>query len=295
MKIVYIGTVEFSYHCLVEVLKNNGEVTGIITSKNNKFNSDYQDPTPIAKKHNIPIYYCKNINSSATLEWIKNKKPDILFCFGWSQLLKKEILSIAPMGCLGVHPALIPKNRGRHPIIWSLALGLKESGLTFFFIDEGADSGPILSQRTFNISNQDNARTIIEKIKKLASFQISEFLPQLISGSYKTVPQNPEKATYWRKRSPKDGLIDWRMHSDSILNLIRALTKPYPGAQFIYEEAHITVWAAHEFKEKTPENIEPGKIIQIENRKPVIKCYNSAIVIDEHEPRTVFTEGEYIK
>ena len=294
MRIVYIGIVDFSYHCLCDLLKNQGDVVGIITSRNYKNNSDYCDLTPISDQHNIPIHYCENVNAPETMEWIKDREPNIIFCWGWSQLIKPELLSLPPMGIIGVHPALLPKNRGRHPLIWSLVLGLKESGLTFFFMDEGADSGPILSQKRFEITSEDTANTLYEKIKELATIQIAEFLPFLISNDYDTVMQDSEKSNYWRKRSVKDGMIDWRMNGVAILNLIRALTKPYPGAQFNYKEQTITVWGAHRYHQETFSNIEPGKIFFTSERKPVIKCYDGAIVIDRHEPNIGFIEGDYI-
>jgi len=295
MKIVYIGTVDFSYHCLCEVLESQGNVVGIITSKNNRTNSDYCDLTPISSRYGIPIHYCKNVNDTETIKWIEDREPDIIFCWGWSQLIKTELLSLPPMGIVGVHPALLPKNRGRHPLIWALVLGLKESGLTFFFMDEGADSGAIVSQKRFEITKEDTANTLYKKIEELAKIQIEEFLPNLISGDYSTIIQDSENANYWRKRSAKDGMIDWRMNRAAILNLIRALTKPYPGASFNYKEQIITVWKAREYDQETFSNIEPGKILLTSNGAPVIKCYDGAVVIDKYEPNTKFIEGEYIK
>ncbi|MCG8684476.1 MAG: hypothetical protein MI892_06350 [Desulfobacterales bacterium] len=294
MRIIYIGIVDFSYHCLEEVLKNQGDVVGVVTSKNNKTNSDYKDLTPLLRQKNIPAHYCKNVNDSETIQWIKDKNPDIIFCWGWSQLIKAKLLSLAPMGVVGVHPALLPKNRGRHPLIWALVLGLKESGLTFFFMDEGADSGPILSQATFEINKKDTAKTLYGKIKELATIQIAKFLPQLISGDFHPDVQDSSKANYWRKRSKKDGIIDWRMTESAILNLIRALTKPYPGAKFSYKDQTFTVWAAHRYGRESISNIEPGKIILASDKTLVVKCYDGAVVLDDYEPNVSFVEGDYL-
>ncbi len=295
MKIIFIGTVDFSYHCLCEVIKKHGNIVGIITSKNNKANSDYCDLTPIAVEHSIPIFYCKNVNDTETINWIKDKNPDIIFCWGWSQLIKTKLLSLPPMGVVGIHPALLPQNRGRHPLIWALVLGLKESGLTFFFMDEGTDSGPILSQKKFQITNNDTAKTLYETIKVLATQQIADFLPQLISGKHRPIIQDSRNANYWRKRSVNDGIIDWRMGQAAIINLVRALTKPYPGAQFDYKTHTIKVWQAHRYEQKNHSNTEPGKIIALSDGKPVIKCYDGAVLIDQYQPDVNFIQGEYIQ
>ena len=294
MKIVYIGTVDFSYHCLCEVLESQGNVVGIITSKNNRANSDYCDLTPISSRYGIPIHYCKNVNDTETIKWIEDREPDIIFCWGWSQLIKTELLSLPPMGIVGVHPALLPKNRGRHPLIWALVLGLKESGLTFFFMDEGADSGAIVSQKRFEITKEDTANTLYKKIEELAKIQIEEFLPNLISGDYSTIIQDSENANYWRKRSAKDGMIDWRMNRAAILNLIRALTKPYPGASFNYKEQIITVWKAREYDQETFSNIEPGKILSVNHKSFIVKSYDGAVEIIRHNFKTLPKVGEYL-
>lgn len=294
MNIVFIGTVDFSRHCLQEILKNNGKISGIISSDNSGINSDYSDLSDIAQNYNIPFLLTEDINSNDTEEWIIDKKPDIIFCFGWSRLIKKRLLNLPPMGILGVHPALLPANRGRHPIIWAIALGLKKSGLTFFFMDEGADSGPILSQKEFEISETENASDVYEKIKTLASIQIKEFLPLLERNTYEVFAQDNSKSNYLRKRTVKDGIIDWRMPSRGILNLVRALYKPYPGAEIKIKDKTYKIWKAEEILKKLPQNTEPGKVVEIEKSMPVVKTGDTSIKILEIEPGFVFEKGMYL-
>jgi methionyl-tRNA formyltransferase len=295
MRIVFIGAVDFSDFCLKSVLKNGGDIVGIVTIKEAKNNSDFCDLTPVSDEHRIPIHYCKNVNDPQTMEWIKEKAPDVIFCWGFSQLIKKELLSLPPLGILGVHPALLPKNRGRHPLIWAKVLGLKESGLSFFRMDEGADSGPILSQERFEITEEDDASSLYRKIEEIAACQISSFLPELISGKARFFEQDVSKANTWRKRSPKDGSIDWRMSATAILNLIRALTHPYPGAEFSLEEKTVKIWKAQMYEGKVERNIEPGKIIALIDNHPVVKCYDGALYLTDLEPDINFSVGDYLK
>lgn len=295
MRIVYIGAVDFSQHCLRILLKYPVSVVGIVTIKEAIGNSDYYDLTPIAVEHNIPVHYCKNVNDHVTVEWIKDKVPDMVFCWGFSQMIKSELLAIPPRGIIGVHPALLPHNRGRHPLIWALALGLRESGLTFYRMDNDADSGPILSQGRFFIQDADTATTVYSRIKDLAAKQLSLFMPELISGTAKFIEQNSALANYWRKRSRNDGLIDWRMSTHAILNLVRALSKPYPGAEIKYKGQLVTVWKAKQYVEPVANNVEPGKVIAIVERNPVIKCYDGAIVLIEYEPQVKCTVGDYLE
>ena len=108
----------------------------------------------MCRKNNIPVRYTPSINSEEVIGWISDLAPDVIFCFGWSQLFKKKLLNIASLGVIGFHPALLPANRGRHPLIWSLILGLKETGSSFFFMDEGADSGDYYFSGTYLITGQ---------------------------------------------------------------------------------------------------------------------------------------------
>ena len=295
MRIIYIGVVEFSYICLEEVIKNKGEVVGVLTKKQSKYNNDFCDLKPLALTNDIPGKYFDNINDEENIKWIKEKKPDIIFCFGLSQLIKEEILRIPPMGVIGCHDTLLPQNRGRHPIIWALALGLKETGQTFFAINSDADTGLILSQKSIKIEKNDNARTLYNKINKLACQQIRDFLPKLQNNNYKLIEQGEQLANSWRKRTRKDGVIDWRMSTDGILNLIKALTKPYPGAEFEYNDQCIIVWEAERYEyNEYYQNIEPGKVFKIIEGIPVIKCYDGLVKLTNYEPYVVLQEGEYL-
>jgi len=251
MRIVFIGTVEFSRHCLQTVLNENVDdengVVAVFTlaREHARFNSDYADLKPIAAAHQIPVYHIRKINEPKTVALIRALRPDVIFVFGFSQLIAKEILDIPPLGCIGTHPALLPRNRGRHPLIWALVEGLSESGLTFFYLGEGADDGDILWQKPFPITLSDDAGTLYEKIKGLADEAIQTFLPQLEGGNAPRKPQDHAQATYWRKRSKKDGEIDWSAPTMTTYNLIRALTQPYVGAHTYLDGHEILIWRSH--------------------------------------------------
>ena len=146
MRILFIGAVEFSAQMLHELIETSANIVGVCTQAESRVNSDHVDLAPLAKTMCIPVRYIQDINDSDTLAWIRVCAPDVIFCFGWSRLIQKPLLSIPKLGVIGFHPAALPANRGRHPLVWPLALGLNETASTFFFMDEGADSGDILSQ-----------------------------------------------------------------------------------------------------------------------------------------------------
>lgn len=244
MRIVFVGAVDFSRHCLETLLRLQAEVVAVVTVAPEKshLNSDYVDLGPIAARHNMPLLRVRQISSPENVEWIRAQRPDVVCVFGFSQLLSPELLSVAPLGCLGTHPALLPRNRGRHPIIWALVEGLTETGLTFLYLDEGVDSGDILWQRPVAIAPDDDAGSLYVKIRDLAQVAIAEFLPQLQAGTAPRTPQDHSRATYWRKRTEADGLIDWTASSQTIHNLIRGLARPYVGAHMLQNGQRSVVW-----------------------------------------------------
>lgn len=291
MRIVFVGCVEFSRHALEKVLQLGGNVVGICTLGASAFNADHSDLGDIAKRQAIPCLDVADLNATESIEWLKAQQPDVVFCFGWSRLLKREFLSIPALGVVGFHPAALPMNRGRHPLIWALVLGLKETGSTFFFMDEGADSGDILSQEVVSISENDNAHSLYQKITATALRQIHDFLPKLCDGSFAAKRQNPSLVNYWRKRHRADGIIDWRMSSQSIHNLVRGLTKPYVGASFIHNGVEFKVWKT-ELIAEAPLNIEPGRVLRAGvGDGHVVKCGEGAIRLLHIEPDFLFTSG----
>lgn len=297
MKILFIGCVQFSYNALNHLLSlqyPNLELVGIVTRKESPVNSDFQSLEPIAKQYKIPYFLAKKNDQDSMANWIKQLDVDVVYCFGWSYLLKTEILSLPKLGVIGYHPTNLPENRGRHPIIWALALGLDETASTFFFMDEGADSGDILSQKEIAIDSEDNAEILYEKLTHIAMEQLEAFTYDLLMEKHERIPQDHSKANYWRKRSKKDGEIDWRMSASSIYNLVRALSYPYPGAHCIVNGKEIKVWKTQFANAAGLENHEAGKILHVRHSKITIKCGEGAIILTEHELKELPKEGSYL-
>jgi methionyl-tRNA formyltransferase len=299
MKIIFIGSVLFSATSLEKLISIGAEVVGVITKKESKVNNDFFDLSSIAFKNKIPVYYTKDINCIETIDWVNEKKPDILFCFGWSNLIKKDILNIAPNGVIGFHPSFLPNNRGRHPLIWAKVLGLKKTGTTFFFMDEGADTGDILSQSEFEIDFNDDASILYLKMTNTAMKQIEDFHSKLINSSFTRTPQEKSAGNQWRKRGVKDGLIDFRMSTISICNLVRALSKPYVGAHIEFNEMPVSVWKvmpdSNLNNKLSIDNLEPGKVLKIQGQMVLVKTGDSAVWLTEHEFIELPKEGSYIK
>ena len=217
----------------------------------------------------------------------------MIFCLGWSRILHPTLLNLPPLGVIGYHPTSLPANRGRHPLIWALILGLKETSSSFFFMDKGADTGDLLSQVSVTIYPNDDAGSLYKRITDTALKQLHYFLPKLARGEFERIPQDHQIANTWRKRSVKDGCIDWRMAAESIHNLVRGLARPYSGAHFNYSDQEIKVWKT-EVEPSAPLNLEPGKVLEICESSLLIKTGIGAIRLLDYYPKIEFKLGEYI-
>lgn len=294
LKIVLIGCVNSSALFLRALIERGYPPVGVVTKSKSIFHSDFYDLSSICKAAGIQYQYVTDVNDADSVAFIRSCEPDLIYCFGWSQLLKQEILSIPHMGAVGFHPTKLPHNRGRHPLIWALALGLEETASSFFMMDETADTGALISQKTVPIDYADNAQTLYDKILAVAVSQMLTFTKQFDENCVISLPQSSEKGNIWRKRGMRDGEIDWRMSSRAIYNLTRALTKPYPGAHFVKDGTVYHVWRVEEIDGTGLENIESGKVISVESPTGFsVKTYDNVIHVIESDP-VELKLGEYL-
>jgi methionyl-tRNA formyltransferase len=283
LRIAFVGCVELSY-VLLNHLTAFPDVTlaGVVTRSHSAINTDFRSLEPLARRAGCPLLLLERNDQNSIVNFMRSLSPQILACIGWSYLLGPELLAVAPRGVLGYHPTALPRNRGRHPLIWALALGLEQTGSTFFLMDEGIDSGPILSQRAISITPEDDAATLYAKMTETASSQLDELIPALIAGAITPRPQDETLASYWRKRNRADGRIDWRMSASAIRNLVRALARPYPGAHCETTDRAIPVWRVV-IGPTPPSNVEPGRVLAVNERAILVKCQDGSVWLTDHE------------
>lgn len=295
MKVLFIGCVESSRIFLETLLEQKADIVGVITKSQSKSNADFVDLAEICIRNKIKYLYVENINDSDSLEFIRELKPDAGFCLGWSQLLKEEALDLFPRGVVGFHPAALPYNRGRHPIIWALALGLQETASSFFMLDTGADTGKVISQVKIPILYEDNARTLYDKIMNSAAGQLTDLWKKMCEGDVRGIEADSRIGNTWRKRNKDDGKIDWRMAGRNIYNLVRALSEPYVGAHFEYGHKEYKVWETRELPDDEYGNLEPGKITNVsENGTFTVKTGNGLISIIRYDKNFKPEKGMYL-
>ena len=279
-KIVYFGCTLSAYELFKFLIKKKIKISAVFTKKKS-YNHDFINLTNIAKKNKIFSTYIKKTNSNSTIEKLKKIKPDYIICIGWPVLLKKNIIDIPKYDVIGFHPTELPKNKGRHPIIWSIILGLKATASSFFLIKDPnkPDNGELISQRRVIIKDNYTSKDLYLKLINVASNQLYEIVKKIYKNKlkiYKKKSSHPGNT--WRKRSKGDGKIDWRMSAKSINNLSRALTPPYPYAYFVYKRKEMSVIKTKIILNKNKYfNIEPGRIVLYQGVNPVVKCADGLI------------------
>ena len=293
-KVLVIGSVKFSKY-LFKIINNITclKVTAVITKRSSVINSDFYSLEADAKKRNIPVFISNGADDISVIKYIKKQKIKLGICIGWSHLLSESFINSFAKGIIGYHPTELPTNKGRHPLIWSLILGLPTIGSTFFLMNKYADQGSIIDQKIIKISKKENATNLYMKLIKVASKQLYNLVPCYINGNIKLKKQNILKGNSWRRRSQTDGNIDWRMSFDAIDNLVRALNKPYPGATCLFKDKTYIVSKVKKSRINKI-NYEPGKVIKVNKRNIIVKCWQGSIILAEHNFDTLPIEGEYL-
>jgi len=284
MKVGIIGAVGTTVLTINMLFKHEFEIVGILGHEpdNTKKVSGLQDLGAIAHRLGVDYQGYKKINEDVHYLWMKEREPDIIFAVGFSQLLESKWLSMAHLGCIGFHPTLLPRGRGRAPLAW-LVLEEKIGAASFFLMRDGADDGPVFVQERFIINEIDDATSVTKKIHSAAEIALEKWLPDLKKGVWNPVPQDESSATYYGKRSEEDGLIEWNKDANSINRLIRASTKPYPGAFTFYRRQILRVWNS-----KVESNIlikgTVGRVLMVnESQHLLVQCGDGLIWLLEYE------------
>lgn len=243
MNVALMGSVSSSWHALDALIRGGVKVTAVLGVDESKAEriSDYRSLRELATTAGIPFQSFVKVSEPEVQVFLKAHTPDLLWVIGLSQLVPQRMIKIARVGGVGFHPTMLPEGRGRAPVAWTIVLGARAAANLFFLADE-PDAGDIIVQREVPVLPDDYSEDLIHRTNLVLAEAILELAPRLRSGDIPRTPQDHSKATYYAKRTPADGLIDWSATTDQVFRLIRAAGRPYPGAFTHSKRRKLTVW-----------------------------------------------------
>mgnify|MGYP000159250500 FL=1 len=277
MKAVVLAYNNIGCEGIKALLGNGFEIQAVFTHKDDpNENIWFQSVAELASEKGIPLYAPANINHPLWVAKIKKMNPDFIFSFYYRDMVGKDILGIPAKGCINLHGSLLPKYRGRCPLNWAVINGEKETGVTLHYMTEKPDNGDILAQEKFAIGTNDTAKDVHMNATRAAAKLLKAALPKLRKGTLKAVKQDEKKATYFGGRKPEDGAIDWGKTASEVRNLVRGVTRPYPGAFSFLGEKKYIFWDVSEARGAA--KAFPGTVLSV--NPLTIACGKGAVTVN---------------
>jgi methionyl-tRNA formyltransferase len=228
--------VVFAYHdvgvrCLKVLLAHGVDVALVITHRDDPVeNIWFESVAALCLECGIPVVVPSDPRSLEVAAQVSAARPDFIFSFYYRHLLPPLLLALAPHGAYNMHGSLLPKYRGRAPINWAVLHGETETGATLHEMIAVPDAGAIVAQTAVPILPDDTALIVFRKVTVAAEQTLWNVLPALLDGKAPRLLNDPSLGSYFGRRTPEDGRIDWSRPAREVYNLHRAVAPPFPGA-----------------------------------------------------------------
>lgn len=261
MKVLFMGTPEIAATILEAIINSKHEVVGVVTQEDKPKGRGKVLAAPpvkeVALKYGIDVFQPHIIKEQGAIEKLREYDADIFVVAAYGKILSKEILDIPKYGCINAHASLLPKYRGAAPIQWSIIDGEKVTGITVMQMDEGLDTGDMLFVEEVEITDDDTADSLYDKLSVSGGKIIVEALDKIEAGDVNPVKQDDSKATYAKMLDKSLGRLDFNKSSDEIERLVRGLNS-WPGTYTYLNDKTLKIWTVKLTEE--PLNGEPGTL-----------------------------------
>ena len=258
------------------ICKSKHEVIAIVTPSNT-----VGEILRTIRSFNINHLCLENINTEESILQLKYFAPKLFIVAGFSTILKQEVLDIPQIGTINLHAGRLPDYRGGSPLNWQLINGETEAGVSVILMDEGIDTGCVIAEDTFPITQNDSIADLHKKANEAFPSLVLKALNKLDVNDRNFTLQDENKAKYWHQRNDVDGKLDFEvMTMLEVDRMIRALTKPYQGAWASYEDKVVRFYAAKIPRIKIKGV--PGRICYLQGQGPYVVCKDSAILIKKY-------------
>ncbi|MEG1314617.1 MAG: methionyl-tRNA formyltransferase [Anaerovoracaceae bacterium] len=282
MKIVFMGTPEFSVPVLEKIIEAGHQVGYVVTQPDKAKNRGKKiQHTPVKEKaieNNLIVLQPEKVRGNVEfLDKLKEYNPDIIVVVAYGQLLPIEVLELPKFGCVNVHGSLLPKLRGASPIQQAIIQGEEKTGITIMQMAQGLDTGDMLTKVETTVDHK-NATELQKELSELGAKLLVETLALIEDGKITPEKQDDEKSTYAKLIFKQDGKIDFSKSPMEIERLVRGFD-PWPGAFCMYNDVQMKLWRTKPLEKKTSQP--DGKILEVSNQGIEVSCGGGVLLIEE--------------
>lgn len=282
MKVVFMGTPDFSVGALEALVKAGHEVTAVVTQpdrqKGRSLEMSFSPVKECALRYELPVFQPEKIKTAEAVEVLRRYEADIFVVAAFGQILSKEILEMPKYGCINIHASLLPKYRGAAPIQWAILNGDAITGVTIMQMNEGLDTGDILTTKEVEISAEETGESLFDKLAIAGAELLIETLPEIEKGTLTPIKQEEEKASHVRMLTKEMGKIDWEKEAIVLERLVRGMNS-WPSAYCRLRNKNMKVWRAAVLEEDTAAR--PGEIVNVTKDALYIQTGKGQLILKE--------------
>ena len=282
MKVVFMGTPDFAVGALEALVEAGHEVVAVVTQPDKpKGRGKEMQQTPVkvcALKHNIEVFQPVKIKHKEAVEVLKGYGAELFVVAAFGQILSKEILDMPKYGCVNIHASLLPKYRGAAPIQWAILDGEKETGVTIMQMNEGLDTGDMLTKVIVPIEDTDTGESLFDKLAEAGAKLLIETIPQIEAGEVTPQPQDDSLSTYAKMIKKEMGLIDWKKEAIVLERLVRGMNS-WPSAYTHFNGKTLKVWESE--VEMGNHDAAPGTVVEVTKNSIKVQTGQDLLVLKQ--------------
>ncbi len=282
MKVIFMGTPDFSTGVLESILEAGHEVTAVVTQpdkpKGRGHEMQFTPVKEVALKHGLRVLQPKKIRDPQVVEELSKISADICVVVAFGQIIPKSILEMKTYGCINVHASLLPAYRGAAPIQWAVVDGLKETGVTIMQMDEGLDTGDMLTKVVVPLDPKETGGSLFDKLSVAGAKLCVETMELIEKGEVTPVKQGETTTDYAKMITKELGKIDFSKSAEEIERLIRGFN-PWPSAYTKLDGKTLKIWSADVLDEEYEGAF--GEIIKVSKNEIYVKTGKGTLSLKE--------------
>ncbi len=283
MRVAFAGTPQFALPALSALASSPHELVGVLTQPDRPSGRGRRtQPGPVklaAQAYGLPVAQPASLGTQEGLAALRAWRPEVLVVAAYGLILPPAVLDLPPLGCINIHPSLLPRWRGAAPIARAILAGDSQTGVTIMKMDSGLDTGPILLQRPVPIDRAATTGRLQETLASMGAGALLEALEQIAHGAARPRPQPAEGVAYAAKVEKAEAVIDWAASALDIERRVRAFD-PWPVAETRWAGEPLRILAAHELA-NAPGTAEAGTIVAARRDAIVVACGTGSLALTE--------------